>query len=170
MKRRVNPMVANAICRLKSRNRRKGATVVEFAVIAPVVFLLLIGFAVLTMGVFRYQQVAYLARQGARYASTHGAQYHVDCRLPPGDQATWSAEIREAGILPWIAALDSDQLTSTVAWSAGDNRANAANAATGFETTIDNRVTVTVTYTWFPEALLAGPFELESVATMPVHY
>ena len=111
--------------RTKKRHR-KGATVVEFALIAPVVFLLLIGFAVLSLGVFRYQQLAYLARHGARYASRHGAQYRVDNRLAPGDQATWTDEIRNESILPRSTSLDADQLVTTVAWTTGDNRANAS--------------------------------------------
>lgn len=152
------------------QRRRKGVAVVEFAVIGPIVFLLLIGFAVMTTAVFRYQQVAFLARQGARYAATHGAQYRVDNNLPPGDAATWSAEIRESGILPWIASLNPDQLTTTVSWSAGNNQANAGNSSGGFTSTIDNSVTVTVTYTWNPEALLVGSFDLTSSATMPMHY
>ncbi len=30
------------------------------------------------MGIYRYQQVASLAREGARYASVHGSQYAAD--------------------------------------------------------------------------------------------
>jgi Flp pilus assembly protein TadG len=156
--------------RRKPTCKRRGAAVVEFAVIGPVVMLLLIGFAVLTMGVFRYQQVAYLARQGARYASTHGAQYRVDSELPPGDEAVWTTDVRESGILPWIAAMNPDQLTTTVSWSAGNNKANAANTAAGSESTIDNSVTVTVAYNWLPEAFLGGPIQLTSTVTMPMHY
>lgn len=150
--------------------RRRGAAVVEFAIVGPVALLLLIGFAVLAMGVFRYQQVAYLAREGARYASTHGAQYHADEHLPPGNHATWTQEIRNEAILPAISALDPSRLTVAASWSAGDNRANAANQATGYQTTIDNAVTVTVTYQWIPEAFLSSPINLTSTVTVPMAY
>lgn len=132
--------------------------------------LLLIGFAVLTMGVFRYQQVAYLARQGARYASTHGAQYRVDNGMPVGDTTVWSNDIRNNGILPWTASINPDALTTTVSWSAGNNKANAADPSSGSTSTIDNSVTVTVTYDWFPEVFLTGPYQLNSTVTMPMHY
>jgi Flp pilus assembly protein TadG len=143
---------------------------VEFAVIAPVVMLLLIGFAILTMGVYRYQQVAWLAREGARYASTHGAQYRADHQLPIGNLDVWRADIRENCILPAASALDANQLTVNVAYSAGNNRANAANSSTNFSSTIENRVTVTVSYQWVPEGFLTGPITLTSTATAPMAY
>jgi len=154
----------------KSRRRRKGATIVEFAIIGPIVFLLLIGFAVLGMGVFKYQEVAYLARQGVRYASIHGAQYHVDNQLPPGDQASWTSEIRNQGVLPCVVGLEASRITVTANWSTGNNRANAGNSSTGFQTTINNAVTVTVSYSWLPEAYLAGPITLSSTSTVPMSY
>src|SRR5688572_20417907 len=145
---------------MASRRRRKGATVVEFAIIGPLLFLLLIGFAVLGMGVFKYQEVAYLARQGARYASIHGAQYHLDNKLPPGDQASWTSEIKNQGVLPCVVGLEASRITVTANWLTGNNRANAGDPSTGFQTTINNSVTVTVSYSWLPEAFLAGPITL----------
>ncbi|RIK78612.1 MAG: hypothetical protein DCC68_15005 [Planctomycetota bacterium] len=155
---------------IRQRRNRRGAAVLEFAVVGPVVMLLLIGFAVLTIGVFRYQQVAYLARQGARYASTHGAQYRVDNDLPAGDAAVWSEDIRTSGILPWTASMNAADLATSSSWSAGNNKANAADPGASSDPTINNSVTVTVTYAWFPEAYLVGPFSLTSSATMPMHY
>ena len=152
----------------RCRDRRGGATTVEFAIVGPAVVLLLFGFMVLSLGVFRYQQVAYLAREGARYASTHGAQYRSDMRLAPGDPATWTQEIRDQAILPQTAALDPNNLDVTATWSAGDNRANAAEDDDEFRTTIDNAVTVTVSYQWIPELFLTGPLTLRSTATMPM--
>ena len=48
---------------------RRGAAVVEMAVVAPLVVLFLFGLIVTGLGVFRYNQTAYLAREAARYAS-----------------------------------------------------------------------------------------------------
>jgi Flp pilus assembly protein TadG len=154
----------------KLRPRRRGAAVVEFAVIGPLLFLLLIGFAVLGMGVFKYQEVAYLARQGARYASIHGAQYYIDNKLPPGDQTSWTNEIKNQGVLTHVVGLEASRVNVTASWSAGNNRANAGDPATGFQTTINNNVTVTVTYSWMPEAFLVGPFMLSSASTVPMSY
>jgi Flp pilus assembly protein TadG len=58
--------------------RRPGAVLVETAVVLPVVLLLLLGLLVGGMGVVRYQEVAHLAREGARYASTHAGRYAED--------------------------------------------------------------------------------------------
>jgi Flp pilus assembly protein TadG len=153
-----------------SKRPRRGATVVEFAVIAPVALLLLIGFAVLAMGVYRYQQVAWLAREGARYASTHGAQYRADHRLPVGDATLWSQEIRDNWILPFSTALDASRLSVSASYSAGNNRANASNSETGFGSTIDNTVTLTVSYEWVPEGFLTSPLTLTSTASAPMAY
>jgi Flp pilus assembly protein TadG len=154
----------------RCRRHRAGTTAVEFAVIGSAVVLLLLGFAVLVPGVYRYQQVAYLARAGARYASTHGAQYRADNRLPPGDQTTWTQEIRDQAILPRMTALDPSRLTVTASWSAGNNQANAGNSTTAFRSTVPNTVAVTVTYEWHPEAFFGSQFTLTSTATVPMAY
>jgi hypothetical protein len=125
---------------------------------------------VLALGVYRYQQVAYLARVGARYASTHGAQYRVDHRMPVGNTAIWEQDIRDNGVLPRCSVLDPGKLTVTATWSAGNNEANAADSATNFTSTIKNAVTVTVTYQWFPEAFIPAPITLTSNATVPMAY
>ena len=76
--------------RRRACRRRIGATTLEFAIVAPIALLFLIGGVNLALGVYRYQQIAYLARAGARYASTHGAQYRADNRLSVGN-AIWFA-------------------------------------------------------------------------------
>jgi Flp pilus assembly protein TadG len=152
------------------RRARRGATVVEFAIVGPVVLLLLIGFAILSLGVFRYQQIAHLAREGARYASSHGAQYRSDHHLAAGDAAAWTQDIRDQAVVPGSTVLDPNHLTVAASWSAGHNRANAGDPATGFTTTVNNVVSVTVTYQWIPEGYLAGPINLTSTAAVPMAY
>jgi Flp pilus assembly protein TadG len=56
-------------------HRRRGTTSIEFVMSCPVVFFLIFATIVGGMGVFRYQQVAALAREGARWASVHGSPY-----------------------------------------------------------------------------------------------
>ena len=63
---------------------RPATAAVEAALVFPLVFFLLLALVVGAMGVFRYQEVATLAREAARYASTHGRQYRQDARLPTG--------------------------------------------------------------------------------------
>ena len=50
------------------RHPRRAATLVEAAVVYPVTFLLLIGLVVGAMGMLRYQEMATLSRDAARYA------------------------------------------------------------------------------------------------------
>src|SRR5262249_20810347 len=72
---------------------QRAAVLVESAIIYPAVFLLLLGLAVGGAGIFRYQEVASLAREAARYASTHGANSRNDAGLPVGDATAWTSDI-----------------------------------------------------------------------------
>ena len=60
------------------KHERRAAATIEFAVVAPAVVMILIGLLVVGLGVFRYQQVGRLARDGSRWASVHGTDYAVD--------------------------------------------------------------------------------------------
>src|SRR5262245_10634178 len=143
-------------------NRRKGATVVECAVVYPVLFLFLLGLAVGGAGIFRYQEVASLAREAARYASTHGANYRSDAGLPVGDAPTWSTDIYNNSISPNTVALDPNSLSYSVAWPDIVNLPGKPDNWPG------STVTVTVTYQWFPEIYLVGPITLSSTSSMPI--
>ena len=131
--------------------RRRGTHLLECAVVFPVVFLLLFGLLVGALGVFRYQQVASLAREGARYASVHGSQY----QQVTGKPAATAADVYNNAIAPRAVILDPSQLTSSVTWNP-DNRQGST-------------VTVQVTYQWVPEAYLGG-LTLSSTSTMPMSY
>src|SRR6202008_8279 len=93
-----------------------GTTMVETAVVLPVTMLLTLGLIVGAMGVFRYQEVSTLAREGARYASTHGYQSRKDQGLAMGTSSDWSQDIYTNGIVPWMVSLDSSKVSYQVAW------------------------------------------------------
>ena len=133
------------------QRKRKGVTVVECAVIFPLVFLILLGTIIAGIGVFRYQEVAALAREGARYACVRGARYEFQT----GKLATTPQDVHEQAILPRAVALNKTQLTSSVTWQP-DNRQGGT-------------VTVQVNYRWIPEAFLGG-IQLSSTSTMLVSY
>jgi hypothetical protein len=141
---------------------RRGTTVVEGAVVYPVAIFLLLALVVGAMGVFRFQEVAFLAREGARYGSAHGAQYRQDARLPVGTSSDWTSDIYSTAIAPKIVALDSSKLSYTMTWPAVVNQPTKSDNWPG------SSVTVTVTYQWFPELYLVGPFNLTSTSTMPI--
>jgi Flp pilus assembly protein TadG len=132
----------------RSRRRRRGATVVEMAITAPILFLLLIGMMVGSVGVFRYHQVAALAHESARWASVHGKDYASDHRT---SMAT-SNDIYTNVIQPRMSGLDPNRLTYSLTW--GEN---------------NKTVSVTVTYRWIPEAFL-NVGTLSNTAEMLVSY
>lgn len=144
------------------RNVRQGTTVVECAIILPALMLLSAGLVIGTAGVFRYQECATLAREGARYGSTHGYQYRKDSGQQMGTAEEWRKDIYENAIKPRLIALDSAKLTVTVTWPDVINQPGKPDNWPG------SKVDVTVRYQWFPEAFLIGPYYLESTSSMPI--
>jgi Flp pilus assembly protein TadG len=144
------------------RPHRPGATVVECAIVLPVTFFLLFALVVGAMGIFRYQEVASLAREGARYASTHGYQYRKDAGLPMGTTADWKTDIYNNAILPKVVALDVNQLSFDASWPDVINQPGKPDNWPG------SKVDVTVTYNWLPELYLIGPIRLTSTSSMPI--
>jgi Flp pilus assembly protein TadG len=135
----------------ESRDRRRGVTALEAAVVYPVFLLFLIGLVVGALGVFRYQEVSSLAREGARFASVRGASY----QLYTGKTAATPKDVYDNVIKPGAIALDPARLDYAVTWSP-DNRQGS-------------HVTVEVSYNWVPEAFFGG-VDLTSKATMPISY
>ena len=159
---------------------RRGAFTVEFAITSGVAFFLILSMIIGGLGVFRYQEVAHLAREGARYASTHGGQYSAD-GIPQktGVPAVSSSSDLQAYLLPKASLLDPNQTHIAVSWSAPANY-TPSNIPSYVNTdptlippgqkTIRNYVTVTVAYQWMPELFLVGPITLTSTSTMPMSY
>src|SRR3954452_10626551 len=121
-----------------SQRRRRAANIVESAVVYPVLMLFVIGLIVGALGVFRYQEVASLAREGARWAAVRGAKYEA----ATGNAAATESDVINQAILPRAVILDQANLTCHVTWDP-DNKQGST-------------VTVTVTYHWVPEAFLGG--------------
>jgi hypothetical protein len=147
---------------LPNKGGRRAATVLECAIILPVTFFLMFGLVVGAMGVFRYSEVCTLARDAARYGSTHGHQYRVDAGLPIGTFTDWSSDIYNNAIQPNIVALDPSQLSYQVSYPDVINQPGKPDNWPG------SQVTVTVSYQWFPEMYLVGPFTLTSTSSMPI--
>jgi Flp pilus assembly protein TadG len=152
--------------RKNPRYHRRGATAVEAAFVLPVVFMFIFGMVVIGLGIYRYQQVAALAREGARYASVHGTQYAAET----GNTAATAANIYDSAILPLAVGLSANQLNYSVSW-------NTTNSPTSYNPNsippgapINNTVSVTVSFNWIPELYIAGPINLTSTSTMPMSY
>lgn len=169
---------------LSAHAPRCGATLVECALILPLTFLIILGMVVAGAGIFRYQEVSHLARIGSRYASTHGGMY-VAAKQP---EKTGIAAINSSddlrnyylnGATPTeggkLILLKPEFLQVDVKWSesARVNPPNYPifhdpNDVTG-QKTVQNTVTVTLTYNWIPELWLF-PITLKSSSTMPMAY
>src|SRR5262245_7379158 len=93
---------------------RRAATVVECAFVLPTTFFILFALCVGAMGVFRYHETATLAREGARYASTHGYQYRKDSGLAIGTQDEWAKDVYDKAIKPQLVGLDESRVTYKV--------------------------------------------------------
>ena len=144
------------------RCSRPAANMVEFAIIAPITFLLLIGLLVGGLGVFRYHQIAYLAREASRWASVHGAQYAQDTK----NAAATPADVYDNVIKPDATGLDLTQLTYSVTWNSSNSQDHTATV-NGNTVKVANTVTVTINYNWIPEAYLpGGTMTSTSVCTM----
>src|SRR5437868_11326656 len=123
---------------------RRAATVLECAVVLPVAILVFFGIVVGTSGVFRFQEVATLAREGARYASTHGYQYRKDAGLAQGTSADWSQDVYDNAIKPMIVALDESKVSYSCSWPDVINQPGKPDNWPG------SKVEVTVSYQWLP--------------------
>jgi Flp pilus assembly protein TadG len=144
--------------------QRKGAAVVECALVYPIVFILTIGFVTGVMGVFRYQEVATLSREAARYASVHGAQYGKILDVTPPTPEDIFRDV----ILARAVALDRNQIGYSITYNQ-NNGPVAAKIVNNDVIYTTNTVTVVVTYQWIPEAFLGG-ITLSSTSSMPMSY
>jgi Flp pilus assembly protein TadG len=160
--------------------RRRGATVVEFAVVAPVVLLLMFAQIVGGLGVFRYQELAHLARDCARYACTHGGNYQREgIAQMTGVPAIASSSDLSDFLARNAVLLDPSRIELSVSWT-GPNGVTPVNMPTYDDTdpnrvppgqfVIQNNVIVTLKYQWFPEVGFFGPITLTSTSEMPMSY
>jgi Flp pilus assembly protein TadG len=164
----------------RARRRRCGAATVESAVAYGVLFLLTIGLIVGGMGVFRYQETATLAREAARFASVHGGQYAKDNPTQPVvDKNYIITDIVRANAFGMDAGKLQVQITLNTSggsydWdntaSTNDRWPKSYFVSSGQVVSMHNTVTVTVSYTWMPEAFLVGPFTLTSTSVLPMSY
>ena len=147
----------------RQRRQRSGAVVLESALAYAITFLLVLGLVVGGMGVFRYQEVAALAREGARYAAVHGAQYADET----GNAAATAQDIFQTAIRPKAIGLNPDYLTYSVTWK---NSNRPLTVTTDYERPSGNTVSVTVTYQWLPELFFGSAITLSSTSTVQMAY
>jgi hypothetical protein len=167
--------------------RRAGATIVEGALVLPVMFLLLFGIIVLGHGVFRYQMVTCQAREVARWAAVRGSDYQGDTGKPsPTAREIKQAVIHDrhlaAGMDPngirvrieWCdQALPPDDPNRYKPWDESPKYVRSIKDDPGTTGLLDggqyisNTVRVTVSYPWAPGVFM-DPVELMSVCELPM--
>jgi len=139
---------------------------VETAIVLPVVMMLTLGTCSTAMGVYYYQLVATLAREGARYASVHGTQYAADTGNPPAT----AADIYNNAILPMAVGLTPGNLTYSVSWPTGNSPTSYNPNSNPPGEPVNNSVSVTVMYQWTPDLYITGPLYLTSTSVMPMSF
>jgi hypothetical protein len=141
---------------------RRATTMIEFVVIVSLTVMLLLGLAIAGLGVFRYQQVAAVAREASRWASVHGSQYSSDTGKPLITQT----DVYNNAISPNATSLNLNQLTYSVTLPA-NNRVDTSTVVNSKLVVTQNTVKVTVNYHWIPEAYFGGlTMSSTSVSTM----
>lgn len=136
------------IHRKPGASRRRGTTAVEAAVVYPVAILLLMGTILMGLGVSRYQQLQFLARQGARYASVHGPTYASENGQPMASTSSVLSYVQQM-------AVGLNGLSCT--------------AVSYSSSSMPCSVSVTLTYTWSPGSLFSS-MTWTATSTMPVTY
>jgi len=151
------------------RQRRKGSVLIEAAMVYPVLIVLMLGIILLSIGVFRYQQVAHIAREASRWAAVRGAKYAQET----GNAAATKDSVFDNAIKPQAAGmrLTSTNLTYDVTWQSSNAQTTTKTVTVGGVSTVKetaNTVTVTVTYTW--NTGLFGNIPVSSTSVMVMSY
>jgi Flp pilus assembly protein TadG len=167
---------------------RRGAHAIEAAFVYPVLIFVIFAFIIGSTGVFYFDQVANLAREGARWASVHGATYASSYNS--GTLITGS-NVYTSAINPKMGGLNPAYLTVSVSWSDAtgslqgpttmsdgatvyyaDSTNNGCYQGTYYNTGTalqQNMVTVVVTYAWSPPLYL-WPINLTSSSSQLMEY
>jgi hypothetical protein len=149
----------------RRRPARRGAVLVEAAIVLSVFLVLVLGMLDLGVGVFRHNTLSQAARHGARRAAVHG----VKC-LPGYEGGPWgtgkvgpvaasaSSHPILAQIRPMLVGCDLDETQVEVEWPDASND-------------VEKRVRVTVTTSYQPVLTSffgADPVTLRAASTIPI--
>ena len=157
----------------RQRRQRRGSILIESAIVYPVLFLIVLGIIVMSLAVFRYQQVAHITREATRWAAVHGAKYAEDHKgdIPPATAAT-AQDVFDNAIRPHAVGmgLTSANMTYEVTWNE-NNAQTTSHVVTqpdGTKKTVTkaNTVTVKITYRWNTGVFGTIPVSSTSVMIM----
>jgi Flp pilus assembly protein TadG len=129
-----------------SKPAPRGTVLVESALVYTVFLMLTLGTISIGLGVFRYQEMAWLAREGARWAAVHGPTYQSE----QSQSAPTSVTVMSNAITPQMVLLTPADLTCNLTMTNG-------------------KATVTLSYLWTSEAYVS-PVTLTSTSVVPILY
>jgi Flp pilus assembly protein TadG len=146
---------------ISARRRRRGAAMVEAAIVLPVCVLFLLGLLELSLALVRHTVMAEAARRVARAAMIHGAgAAAVQGHWGPAAVSIYASDNHPAAaaVRDVLMTLDPSQVQISIQWPDGDNQ-------------YDQRVQVGVTYRH--QALLPIPgwydhLDLQGSSTMRI--
>jgi Flp pilus assembly protein TadG len=158
--------------RIPTSTARRGATVVETAVVLPVFFILLFGIFLGGIQILNYQEVAWLSREASRRVSVRGNLYAQQTNKASPTEA----EIMQNVVLPLAVAMDPNQLTVEVFLVDGssgtatrwDSSSKAVYVVQPDGSKVFNRVRVQVNYA--STLLTATPINLEAISEVPMAF
>lgn len=139
---------------------RRGAAMVELAIVFPVFLILVIGVIDLTTGVYRYNLVSEAARRGVREAIVLGEDASPQ-RASLGPQ-TWTGTAASGdpvadAIRPLLAAIDPAEFAIRLEWPDGNNLAPSRV-----------RCTVSTVFRPFSFVLVGQTVNLSATSTMSI--
>jgi Flp pilus assembly protein TadG len=162
---------------MRSRSRmlrRHGGLILESALVYPPMLFLLLGFVICGMAVFRFQQVACLAREAARWASVRGADFQRDTN----SESPAQQDILQQVVLPLATGMATEQLTLQVQWidqGSGiiydwDSATKDVRSVAASGDYVTNTIRVTVVYQCAPSFFWMSPLDLKSTCEIPMAY
>ncbi len=132
--------------RRQKTKRRRGTVLAESAITYSAVFMLMLGTMAIGLGIVQYQELGWLAQEGARWAAVHGSTYQSE----QSAAAPTSSSVMSNVITPKIGLLSSSDLTCTLSMTNGTAK-------------------VTLSYVWDPSAYL-NPITIQSSSSIPITY
>jgi Flp pilus assembly protein TadG len=139
----------------REQRRRRGATIVEGAIILTVLLTLIFGMMDLGLGVMRFNMISHAAREGVRQAMVHGGS-----SFSPWPAGQWAASANGNPVVdaisPQLIGCDLKNTTITITWVDGLN-------------SVEQRVRVTINTTYQPLMTYifgASPLQLQAAATL----
>lgn len=143
----------------RSRSRSKGQALVEFALIAPLLFLLIFGIIEAGRFILYYHTLNHAVREGARYAIVHGS--NSSAPASQGNTSGVVTRVEEAA----FDLMSGGNLTVNVCYYQGMDGCGTGIASNNR----GDNVRVDATYTYSPIVNLIPSISISAEATLVIN-